>query len=103
MLSSLGNKRALAGMAVHGEGANSRVFWNNAGQINVNSTSNNANAKASAGLIRGRSQADVVNTGTLTVSELSGNTKLTGLEVYMMGGSTVPVSANLSNSGTILV
>ena len=103
VLSSLGNKQALAGMAVYGEGANSRVFWNNAGQINVNSTSNNANAKASAGLIRGRSQADVVNTGTLTVSELSGNTKVLGLQVYMYGGSTVPVSATLTNSGTILV
>lgn len=103
VLSSLGNNRALAGMAVYGGGANSRVSWNNAGQINVNSTSNNANAKVVAGVIRGRSQADVVNTGTLTVSELSGNTKLGGLEVYMTGGSTVPVSATLTNSGTILV
>lgn len=103
VLSSLGNNRALAGMAVHGEGANSRVFWNNAGQINVNSTSNNANAKASAGFIRGRSQADVVNSGVLTVSELSGNTKLTGLQLSLVGGSTMPASANLSNSGTILV
>ena len=103
VLSSLGNNQALAGMAVYGGGANSRVFWNNAGQINVNSTSNNANAKASAGFIRGRSQADVVNTGTLTVSELSGNTGLSGLGVYMDGGSTVPVSATLTNSGTILV
>ena len=90
-------------MAVHGEGANSRVFWNNAGQINVNSTSNNANAKASAGFIGGRSQADVVNSGVLTVSELSGNTKLTGLDLMLVGGSTMPASANLSNSGTILV
>ena len=103
VLSSLGNNQALAGMAVYGGGANSRVSWNNAGQINVNSTSNNANAKVVAGVIRGRSQADVVNTGTLTVSELSGNTKLGGLEVYMTGGSTVPVSATLTNSGTILV
>mgnify|MGYP000016319931 FL=1 len=103
VLSSLGNKQALAGMAVYGEGANSRVFWNNAGQINVNSTSNNANAKASAGFIRGRSQADAVNSGVLTVSELSGNTKLTGLELSLVGGSTMPASANLSNSGTILV
>ena len=103
VLSSLGNNRALAGMAVYGGGANSRVSWNNAGQINVNSTSNNANAKVSAGAIIGLSQADVVNTGTLTVSELSGNTKLGGLEVYMIGGSTVPVSATLTNSGTILV
>ena len=89
VLSSLGNNRALAGMAVYGGGANSRVSWNNAGQINVNSTSNNANATVSAGFIRGRSQGDVVNTGTLTVSELSGNTELSGLEVYMTGGSTV--------------
>ena len=103
VLSSLGNNQALAGMAVYGEGANSRVFWNNAGQINVNSTSNNANAKASAGFIRGRSQADAVNSGVLTVSELSGNTKLTGLELSLVGGSTMPASANLSNSGTILV
>lgn len=104
VLSSLGNNRGLAGMAVYGGGANSRVFWNNAGQINVNSTSNNANnATASAGFIRGRSQADVVNTGTLTVSELSGNTALSGLRVYMAGGSTVPVSATLTNSGTILL
>ena len=103
VLSSLGNNRALAGMAVYGGGTNSRVFWTNAGQINVNSTSNNANAKVSAGFIRGRSQADVVNTGTLTVSELSGNTELSGLEVYMQGGSTVPASATLTNSGTILV
>ena len=103
VLSSLGNNRALAGMAVYGGGANSRVSWNNAGQINVNSTSNNANAKVVAGVIRGLSQADVVNTGTLTVSELSGNTKLGGLEVYMLGGSTVPASATLTNSGTILV
>ena len=103
VLSSLGNKQALAGMAVYGGGANSRVFWNNAGQINVNSTSNNANAKASAGFIRGRSQADAVNSGVLTVSELSGNTKLTGLELSLVGGSTMPASANLSNSGTILV
>ena len=103
VLSSLGNNRALAGMAVYGGGANSRVSWNNAGQINVNSTSNNANARVVAGVIRGLSQADVVNTGTLTVSELSGNTKLGGLQVYMIGGSTVPVSATLTNSGTILV
>ena len=104
VLSSLGNNRGLAGMAVYGGGANSRVFWNNAGQINVNSTSNNANnTTASAGFIRGRSQADVVNTGTLTVSELSGNTALSGLRVYMAGGSTVPVSATLTNSGTILL
>ena len=60
-------------------------------------------AAVSAGFIRGRSQADVVNTGTLTVSELSGNTELSGLEVYMAGGSTVPASATLTNSGTILV
>ena len=103
VLSSLGNNRALAGMAVYGGGTNSRVFWTNAGQINVNSTSNNASAAVSAGFIRGRSQADVVNTGTLTVSELSGNTELSGLEVYMQGGSTVPASATLTNSGTILV
>lgn len=103
VLSSLGNKRALAGMAVYGGGTNSRVFWTNAGQINVNSTSNNASAAVSAGFIRGRSQADVVNTGTLTVSELSGNTELSGLRVYMEGGSTVPASATLTNSGTILV
>ena len=103
VLSSLGNNRALAGMAVYGGGTNSRVFWTNAGQINVNSTSNNAIAVVSAGFIRGRSQADVVNTGTLTVSELSGNTRLSGLEVYMLGGSTVPASATLTNSGTILV
>ncbi len=103
VLSSLGNNRALAGMAVYGGGTNSRVFWTNAGQINVNSTSNNASAAVSAGFIRGRSQADVVNTGTLTVSELSGNTKLSGLRVYMEGGSTVPASATLTNSGTILV
>ena len=103
VLSSLGNNRALAGMAVYGGGTNSRVFWTNAGQINVNSTSNNASATVSAGFIRGRSQADVVNTGTLTVSELSGNTRLSGLEVYMLGGSTVPASATLTNSGTILV
>ena len=103
VLSSLGKNQALAGMAVYGGGANSRVSWNNAGQINVNSTSNNASAAVSAGVIRGLSQADVVNTGTLTVSELSGNTKLTGLEVDMTGGSTVPVSATLTNSGTILV
>ena len=103
VLSSLGNNRALAGMAVYGGGTNSRVFWTNAGQINVNSTSNNASATVSAGFIRGRSQADVVNTGTLTVSELSGNTELSGLEVFMQGGSTVPASATLTNSGTILV
>ena len=103
VLSSLGNNRALAGMAVYGGGTNSRVFWTNAGQINVNSTSNNAIAVVSAGFIRGRSQADVVNTGTLTVSELSGNTELSGLEVFMAGGSTVPASATLTNSGTILV
>ena len=103
VLSSLGNNRSLAGMAVYGGGTNSRVFWTNAGQINVNSTSNNASATVSAGFIRGRSQADVVNTGTLTVSELSGNTELSGLEVYMQGGSTVPASATLTNSGTILV
>ena len=103
VLSSLGNNRALAGMAVYGGGTNSRVFWTNAGQINVNSTSNNAIAVVSAGFIRGRSQADVVNTGTLTVSELSGNTGLSGLRVYMEGGSTVPASATLTNSGTILV
>ena len=103
VLSSLGNNQALAGMAVYGGGANSRVSWNNAGQINVNSTSNNANAKVVAGVIRGLSQADVVNTGTLTVSELSGNTELSGLEVFMAGGSTVPASATLTNSGTILV
>ena len=103
VLSSLGNNRDLAGMAVYGGGTNSRVFWTNAGQINVNSTSNNASATVSAGFIRGRSQADVVNTGTLTVSELSGNTELSGLEVFMAGGSTVPASATLTNSGTILV
>jgi hypothetical protein len=103
VLSSLGNNRDLAGMAVYGGGTNSRVFWTNAGQINVNSTSNNASATVSAGFIRGRSQADVVNTGTLTVSELSGNTELSGLEVFMQGGSTVPASATLTNSGTILV
>ena len=103
VLSSLGYNRSLAGMAVYGGGTNSRVFWTNAGQINVNSTSNDASAAVSAGFIRGRSQADVVNTGTLTVSELSGNTESSGLRVYMQGGSTVPASATLTNSGTILV
>ncbi len=101
--SNLGNSRGIAGMAVYGDGVNSRINWENHGQININSTSNNANADVFAGSILGRTQVIAINSGTLSVAQSSGTTEVYGLGVYIRGGSTVPVSASLTNSGQILI
>ena len=102
--SNLGNSRGLAGMSVFGGGTNSRVNWENHGQINVTSTSNNANnTTVAAGFVRGRTQTNAINTGTLSVTQSSGATPATGIGLYINGGSTTPVSASLTNSGQILI
>jgi hypothetical protein len=90
-------------MAVYAGGTNSSVTWENAGTINVNSTSNNSNSEVSAGYARARSQVNVANTGTLAVTQSSGLSAATGVAAYINGGSTVAALANVTNSGKILV
>jgi outer membrane autotransporter protein len=104
VLTSSGSNRSLFGMALSAGGSDSRVFWTNDGQINVESAVDyQSGAYVGAGVARGITQVEVVNTGNVNVNQPSGTSSVIGILSSLRGGSTVPASAIVTNSGNIRV
>ena len=104
VLTSSGANRDLVGMALTTAGADSSAFWTNDGQINVESAADGQYVSyVIAGVARGRTQVEVVNTGNVNVNQPSGTSYVMGIESLLRGGSTVPASAIVTNSGNIRV
>ena len=104
VLTSSGAKQSLIGMALSAQGSDSRAFWTNDGQINVESAVDDQSGSfVTAGAALGRTQVEVVNTGNVNVNQPSGTSSVTGILSFLRGGSTVPASAIVTNSGNIRV
>ena len=104
VLTSSGSNRSLIGMALSTAGADSSALWVNDGQINVESAADyQSGAFVTAGAARGTTQVEVVNTGNVNVNQPSGTSSVTGILSSLRGGSTVPASAIVTNSGNIRV
>ena len=104
VISTPGVNKNLFGMALTALGADSSTHWINHGQINVNSSADyQSGSLVGAGVARGITQIEAVNTGDIRTTQLSGTSSISGLSVYLRGGSTVPSSAMVTNSGNIRV
>lgn len=104
VLTSSGSNRSLFGMALSAQGSDSRTFWTNDGQINVESAVDyQSGAYVGAGAARGITQVEVVNTGNVNVNQPSGTSSVVGILGFLRGGSTIPASAIVTNSGNIRV
>lgn len=107
ILTSSGADRYLYGMALSAQGSDSRAFWTNDGQINVESAVDYhgayVGAYVGAGAVRGTTQVEVVNTGNVNVNQPSGTSPVVGILGLLRGGSTIPASAIVTNSGNIRV
>ena len=104
VLTSSGSNRSLIGMALSAQGADSSALWVNDGQINVESAADyQSGAFVTAGAALGRTQVEIVNTGNVNVNQLSGTSSVTGILGFLRGGSTIPASAIVTNSGNIRV
>ena len=104
VLTSSGSNRSLFGMALSAGGSDSRAFWTNDGQINVESAVDyQSGAYVGAGAARGITQVEVVNTGNVNVNQPSGTSSVVGILGFLRGGSTIPASAIVTNSGNIRV